>query len=76
MYFNGCCEQLVGCFKSVSFVNLTFDIWSGNAKDDYLSEFALYVNVDWQSEKPILSSYVGSLFFASVMRFSYHQSYY
>ncbi|CAO2176026.1 unnamed protein product [Urochloa humidicola] len=47
-------DELVESFKSVSSVSLTSDIWSGNAKEDYLSVVAHYVNVDWQLEKRII----------------------
>ena len=40
--------------KSVSSVALTSDIWSGNAKEDYLSVVVHFVNADWQLEKRIL----------------------
>jgi hypothetical protein len=40
--------------KSVSFFALTSDIWSGNAKEDYLSMVAHYMNADWQLEKRII----------------------
>jgi hypothetical protein len=47
-------DQLIEPFKSVSSISLTSDIWSGNAKEDYLSVVAHYVNVDWQLEKRII----------------------
>ena len=34
---------------------LTSDIWSGNAKEDYLSVVAHYINPDWQLEKRVLA---------------------
>ena len=40
--------------NSVSSVGLTSDIWSGNAKEDYLSVICHYVNTDWQLEKRVL----------------------
>ena len=40
--------------NSVSSVGLTSDIWSGNAKEDYLSVICHYVNSDWQLEKRVL----------------------
>ena len=46
---------LVESLKNVSSVALTSDIWSGNAKEDYLSVVAHYVNSDWQLEKRILA---------------------
>ena len=33
---------------------LTFDIWSGNTKEDYISVVAYYINSDWQLEKRVL----------------------
>jgi hypothetical protein len=53
-YFNNRRAQLVESLKSVSSVALTSDIWSGNAKEDYLSVVAHYVNVDWQLEKRVI----------------------
>jgi hypothetical protein len=47
-------DQLIESFKSVSSVALTSDIWTGNAKEDFLSVVAHYVNVDWQLEKRII----------------------
>ena len=53
-YFNEHRSKLLESLKSVSSVALTSDIWSGNAKEDYLSIVAHYVNSDWQLEKRIL----------------------
>jgi hypothetical protein len=39
---------------AVNCVCLTFDIWSGKAKEDYLSVVAHYINPDWQIEKRVL----------------------
>ena len=33
---------------TASSVALTLDIWSGNAKEDYISVVAHYVNADWE----------------------------
>jgi hypothetical protein len=41
--------------SSVSSVCLTSDIWSGNAKEDYISVVAHFVNVDWELEKRLLA---------------------
>ena len=38
---------------SVNCVCLTSDIWSGNAKEDYLIVVAHYINSDWQLEKRV-----------------------
>jgi hypothetical protein len=40
--------------SAVNCVCLTSDIWSGNAKEDYLSVVAHYINFDWQLEKRML----------------------
>jgi hypothetical protein len=45
-YFDECHGKLVASFQSVTSVSLTSDIWSGNAKKDYLSVVSHYVNVD------------------------------
>jgi hypothetical protein len=53
-YFNDCRAKIINSLSSISSVAITSDIWSGNAKDDYLSVVAHYVNVDWQLEKRII----------------------
>ena len=54
-YFNDCKAKLVETFStSVNCVCLTSDIWSGNAKEDYISVVAHYINSDWQLEKRVL----------------------
>jgi hypothetical protein len=45
-YFMTRCDQPIEYFKSVSSVALTSDIWFGNAKEDFLSVVAHYMNVD------------------------------
>jgi hypothetical protein len=35
-------------------VSLTYDIWSGNAKEDYISVVAHYVGPDWELHKKLL----------------------
>ncbi|WVZ77162.1 hypothetical protein U9M48_025060 [Paspalum notatum var. saurae] len=53
--YNNRVEQLVDVLKnSVSSVALTSDIWSGKAKEDYISMVALFVNSDWCLEKRLL----------------------
>jgi hypothetical protein len=37
-----------------SFVSLTSDIWSGNAKEDYISIVAHYVGSDWELHKKVI----------------------
>jgi len=41
-------------FPACSSVSLTFDIWSGNAKEDYISVVAYYVSADWELQKKIV----------------------
>jgi len=55
-YFNESKSKLVQLFSSggVNCVCLTSDIWSGNAKEDYLSVVAHYISNDWQLEKRVL----------------------
>ena len=54
-YFTDCKAKLVETFgTSVNCVCLTSNIWSGNAKEDYLSVVAHYINSDWQLEKRVL----------------------
>ena len=36
---------------AASSVFLTSDIWSGNAKEDYISVVSYYVNADWELQK-------------------------
>jgi hypothetical protein len=38
-------------FPAASSVSLTSDIWSGNAKEDYISVVCHYVNKEWEIEK-------------------------
>jgi len=40
--------------SAVNCVCLTYDIWFGNAKEDYFSVVAHYINSDWQLEKMVL----------------------
>jgi len=43
------------CFNSgITSVAITSDIWSSNAKEDYLSVVAHFVNSDWLLEKRML----------------------
>ena len=53
-YHTGLRDKLIETFVGVSFVALTSYIWSDNAKEDYLSIVAHYVNLDWQLEKRII----------------------
>jgi len=55
-YFTDKKTKLVETLSSsaINCVCLTSDIWSGNAKEDYLSVVAHYINPDWQLEKRVL----------------------
>jgi hypothetical protein len=55
-YFTDKRDNLIDAFKSnaITSVAITSDIWSGNAKEDYLSVVAHYINADWQLEKRVL----------------------
>jgi hypothetical protein len=51
-YYNDSRSKLVDTFKnSITSVVVTSDIWSGNAKEDYLSVVVHYVNSAWELEK-------------------------
>jgi hypothetical protein len=39
---------------ATSFVALTLENWSGNAKEDYISVVAHYVNADWELQKRVI----------------------
>jgi hypothetical protein len=52
--FNDRAGQLIEVLKSVSSIALTSDIWSGKAKEDYISVVAHFVNCDWCLEKRLL----------------------
>ena len=54
-FYNQSRTSLIDVLKSsVSCVALTSDIWSGNAKEDYISVVAHYVNADWVLEKRVI----------------------
>jgi hypothetical protein len=54
-YYADCRAKLIATLgDGVSSVTLTSDIWSGNAKQDYLSVVDHFVNFDWQLEKRII----------------------
>jgi hypothetical protein len=42
---------LTNDLPAASSVSLTSDIWSGNAKEDYISVVCHYVNKEWEIEK-------------------------
>ena len=41
-------------FPACSSMSLTSDIWSGNAKEDYISVVAHYVSADWELQKKVI----------------------
>jgi hypothetical protein len=43
--------SLIESLRSVSSVCITSDIWSGNAKEDYLSVVCHFVSADWELEE-------------------------
>jgi hypothetical protein len=47
-------HSLIECLKSVSSICITSDIWSGNAKEDYLSVVIHFVSADWELEKRVI----------------------
>ena len=53
-HYNDRVEKLIESLKSVSSVALTSDIWSGKAKEDYISVVAHFVNCNWELEKRLL----------------------
>jgi len=54
--FNQQCEKLIACLQDnvVPSIAVTSDIWSGKAKEDYLSVVAHFINADWQLKKRVL----------------------
>jgi hypothetical protein len=55
-FYNERMVNLIGTFKNdVGSVCLTSDIWSGKAKEDYLSVVAHFVNSKWELEKRLLA---------------------
>jgi hypothetical protein len=45
---------MMDCLTACSSIAITYDIWSGNAKEDYLSVVAHFVNSDWELEKKLI----------------------
>jgi hypothetical protein len=55
-HFDDCRAKLKDTLLySLSSLCLTSDIWSGNAKEDYISVVAHFVNADWELEKRLLA---------------------
>jgi hypothetical protein len=53
-YYTDRRKVIVDCLLSTSSIVITSDIWFGNAKEDYLSVVAHYINKDWLLEKRII----------------------
>jgi hypothetical protein len=53
-FFNDRRKIVVECLQSISSIAITSDIWSGNAKDDYISVVAHYVSKDLVLEKRVI----------------------
>jgi hypothetical protein len=52
--FNERRDRIKNSVNAASSVALTSDIWSGNAKEDYISVVAHYVNDDWKLQKKVI----------------------
>jgi hypothetical protein len=50
-HFNQTWTIMLDCLTACSSVAITFDIWNGNAKENYLSVVAHFINSDWELEK-------------------------
>jgi hypothetical protein len=48
------CALLVHSLTSCSSISLTSDIWSSNAKEDYISIVSHYVGADWELHKKVI----------------------
>jgi hypothetical protein len=53
-YFLTKVDEVKSLLSDASCVCLTFDIWSSNAKEDYLSVAVHFVTADWELEKLII----------------------
>jgi hypothetical protein len=53
-YYTNRRKVIADCLLYVSSIAITSDIWSGNAKEDYLSVVAHYISKDWMLEKRII----------------------
>jgi hypothetical protein len=49
---------MMDCLTTCSSIAITSDIWNGNAKEDYLSVVAHFVNSDQEHEKKLISLYL------------------
>jgi hypothetical protein len=53
-YFLGKVDEVKSLLSEASCICLTSDIWSGNAKEDYISVVVHFVTTDWELEKRII----------------------
>jgi hypothetical protein len=53
-HFNQTQTIMLDCLTASSSVAITSDIWNDNAKEDYLSVIAHFVNSDWELEKKLI----------------------
>jgi hypothetical protein len=53
-HFNETHTLMMDCLTACSSIAITSAIWNGNAKEDYLSVVAHFVNSDWKLEKKLI----------------------
>jgi hypothetical protein len=53
-YFNQTRTLMMECLSACTSIAITSDIWNGNAKEDYFSVVAHFVNSDWELEKKLI----------------------
>jgi hypothetical protein len=53
-YYTDRRKVIVDCLLSASSIAITSDIWSDNAKEDYLNVVSHYINKGWMLEKRII----------------------
>jgi hypothetical protein len=67
-YYTDHHNKIIETLAAASSIALTSDIWSGNAKEDYLSVVVHFVSADWELEKRIIVSLtVVSLFGLTIL---------
>jgi hypothetical protein len=50
-HFNQTRTLMMECLSACTFIAITSDIWNDNAKEDYLSVVAHFINSDWELKK-------------------------
>jgi hypothetical protein len=53
-HFNQTRTLMMECLSACTSIAITSDIWNGNAKEDYLSVVAHFINSDWELEKKLI----------------------